>query len=144
MDTHTTALPTRICTTRVIPRLNLIACSLPLSTHHEYWSKEMWDALDAFKKAGGRLRNVGANAGYLGVAYHQTRPGVLEVRRTEGGIRAWAAEPGEYYDSFTGEYGGLWRRSGRPPQMMAGTGFSAQGSMSDPTTRGRPAVVTPA
>ena len=97
------------------------------STHHEYWSKEMWDALDAFKKAGGRLMYMGANAWYWRVAYHQTRPGVLEVRRTEGGIRAWAAEPGEYYHSFTGEYGGLWRRSGRPPQMMAGTGFSAQG-----------------
>jgi N,N-dimethylformamidase len=97
------------------------------STHHEYWSKEMWDALDAFKKGGGRLMYMGANAWYWRVAYHQTRPGVLEVRRTEGGIRAWAAEPGEYYHSFTGEYGGLWRRQGFPPQMMAGTGFSAQG-----------------
>jgi N,N-dimethylformamidase len=97
------------------------------STHHEYWSKEMWDALDAFKKAGGRLMYMGANAWYWRVAYHRTRPGVLEVRRAEGGIRAWAAEPGEYYHSFTGEYGGLWRRQGLPPQMMAGTGFSAQG-----------------
>jgi len=97
------------------------------STHHEYWSKEMWDGLDAFKKAGGRLMYMGANAWYWRVAYHQTRPGVLEVRRAEGGIRAWAAEPGEYYHSFTGEYGGLWRRQGLPPQMMAGTGFSAQG-----------------
>ena len=97
------------------------------STHHEYWSKEMWDGLDAFKKAGGRLMYMGANAWYWRVAYHRTRPGVLEVRRAEGGIRAWAAEPGEYYHSFTGEYGGLWRRQGLPPQMMAGTGFSAQG-----------------
>jgi N,N-dimethylformamidase beta subunit-like protein/concanavalin A-like lectin/glucanase superfamily protein len=97
------------------------------STHHEYWSKEMWDGLDAFKKAGGRLMYMGANAWYWRVAYHRSRPGVLEVRRGEGGIRAWAAEPGEYYHSFTGEYGGLWRRQGLPPQMMAGTGFSAQG-----------------
>jgi len=97
------------------------------STHHEYWSKQMWDGLDAFKKNGGRLIYMGANAWYWRVAFHQTRPGLMEVRRTEGGIRAWAAEPGEYYHSFTGEYGGLWRRSGFPPQMVAGTGFSAQG-----------------
>ena len=97
------------------------------STHHEYWSKEMWDALDAFKKDGGRLMYMGANAWYWRIAYHSSLPGVLEVRRAEDGIRAWAAEPGEYYHSFTGEFGGLWRRQGRPPQMMAGTGFSAQG-----------------
>src|SRR5207253_5623036 len=70
---------------------------------------------------------MGANAWYWRVAFHPRRPGVMEVRRAEGGIRAWAAEPGEYYHSFTGEFGGLWRRSGQPPQMMAGTGFSAQG-----------------
>ena len=97
------------------------------STHHEYWSKQMWDALDAFKKAGGRLIYTGANAWYWRIAYHQSKPGVIEVRRAEGGIRAWAAEPGEYYHSFTGEYGGLWRRQGLAPQKMAGTGFTAQG-----------------
>ena len=97
------------------------------STHHEYWSKQMWDALDAFKKAGGRLIYAGANAWYWRIAYHQSKPGVIEVRRAEGGIRAWAAEPGEYYHSFTGEYGGLWRRQGLAPQKMGGTGFSAQG-----------------
>lgn len=97
------------------------------STHHEYWSKPMWDALDAFKKNGGRLMYMGANAWYWRIAYHPRKSGVMEVRRAEGGIRAWAAEPGEYYHSFTGEFGGLWRRSGLPPQMMAGTGFSAQG-----------------
>src|SRR5207237_6902428 len=80
-----------------------------------------------FKKNGGRLMYMGANAWYWRVAFHPRRPGVMEVRRAEGGIRAWAAEPGEYYHSFTGEFGGLWRRSGQPPQMMAGTGFSAQG-----------------
>jgi N,N-dimethylformamidase len=97
------------------------------STHHEYWSKRMWDALDAFKKGGGRLVYTGANAWYWRIAYHTSKPGVIEVRRAEGGIRAWAAEPGEYYHSFTGEYGGLWRRQGLAPQKMAGTGFTAQG-----------------
>jgi N,N-dimethylformamidase len=97
------------------------------STHHEYWSRPMWDALDAFKKGGGRLVYTGGNGFYWRIAYHPTLPGVMEVRRAEGGIRAWAAEPGEAYHSFTGEYGGLWRRSGLAPQRMAGAGFTAQG-----------------
>ncbi len=96
-------------------------------SHPEYHSLEMWDAMEAFKNAGGRLMYLGANGWYWRIAYHKTCPGIMEVRRAEDGIRAWAAEPGEYYHSFTGEYGGLWRRNARPPQMMAGTGFTAQG-----------------
>ena len=45
-----------------------------------------------------------------------------EPRRAEDGTRAWMAEPGEYYQAFDGEYGGLWRRNGRPPQQIAGVG----------------------
>ncbi len=96
-------------------------------SHPEYHSLEMWDAMESFKNAGGRLMYLGANGWYWRIAYHESCPGIMEVRRGEGGIRAWAAEPGEYYHSFTGEYGGLWRRNGKPPQMMAGTGFTAQG-----------------
>ena len=96
-------------------------------THPEYWSTPMWDALATYEKRGGRLMYLGANGWYWRIAYHPDKPGVIEVRRAEDGIRAWAAEPGEYYHSFTGEYGGLWRRQGLPPQMIAGTGFSAQG-----------------
>jgi len=96
-------------------------------SHPEYWSTPMWNGLEAFKHRGGRLMYLGANGWYWHVAYHDQEPGIMEVRRGEDGIRAWAAEPGEYYHSFTGEYGGLWRRKGKPPQMMAGTGFSAQG-----------------
>ena len=54
----------------------------------------------------------------------QTLPGMMELRRSEGGIRAWAAEPGEYWHQTDGAYGGLWRRNRRPPQMLAGVGFS--------------------
>ncbi len=97
------------------------------STHPEYFSKEMLDALDAFKAKGGRLMYLGANGFYWRVAFHKSVPGCMEVRRNEGGIRAWEARTGEYYHSFTGEYGGLWRRNGRAPQTTAGTGFSAQG-----------------
>jgi len=96
-------------------------------SHPEYHSPEMWTGLKAYLDRGGRLMSLGANGWYWKIAYHPTLPGVIEVRRNEDGVRTWAAEPGEYYGSFTGSYGGLWRRQGRPPQMIVGTGFSAQG-----------------
>ncbi|MGE0859639.1 MAG: N,N-dimethylformamidase beta subunit family domain-containing protein [Gammaproteobacteria bacterium] len=97
------------------------------ASHPEYHSKEMWDAMAAYQQRGGRLMYLGANGWYWRVAFHREQPGVMEVRRAEGGIRAWEARTGEYYHSFTGEYGGLWRRNGRAPQKLLGTGFTAQG-----------------
>ena len=70
---------------------------------------------------------MGGNGFYWRIAHHPTRRGVFEVRRGEGGVRAWDAESGEYYHGFTGEYGGLWRRQGRAPQRLAGVGFISQG-----------------
>lgn len=96
-------------------------------SHPEYHSKQMLDALQTFTQRGGRLMYLGANGFYWRIAFHSQLPGVIEVRRAEDGIRTWAAEPGEYYHSFTGEYGGLWRRQGRPPNLLVGAGFTAQG-----------------
>jgi N,N-dimethylformamidase len=96
-------------------------------SHPEYDSLEMLDALDAYLRHGGRLMYMGGNGFYWRIAHHPTRRGVIEVRRAEGGVRAWDALPGEYYHSFTGEYGGLWRRQGRAPQKVAGVGFISQG-----------------
>jgi N,N-dimethylformamidase len=70
---------------------------------------------------------MGGNGFYWRIAHHPSRPGVIEVRRAEGGVRAWDAEPGESYHAFTGEYGGLWRRNGRAPQRLVGVGFISQG-----------------
>jgi N,N-dimethylformamidase len=53
--------------------------------------------------------------------------GVVELRRAEDGIRTWFAELGDYFHSFNGEYGDLWRRIARPPNVMCGVGFIAQG-----------------
>jgi N,N-dimethylformamidase len=97
------------------------------SSHPEYYTTEMLDAVTAYTAGGGRLMYMGANGFYWRIAFHKDQPGVIEVRRGEGGIRTWAAEPGEYYQSFNGEYGGLWRRNGRPPQLLTGVGFTAQG-----------------
>ena len=95
-------------------------------THPEYHSTQMWDGMKAWIDRGGRLMYMGGNGWYWRIAFHQQLPGVIEVRRAEDGIRTWMSEPGEYYQSFNGEFGGLWRRVGRPPNMMCGVGFIAQ------------------
>jgi N,N-dimethylformamidase len=95
--------------------------------HPEYDSVEMLDALEAYLRRGGRFMYMGGNGFYWKIAHHPSRLGVIEVRRAEGGVRAWDAEPGESYHAFDGEYGGLWRRNGRAPQKLAGIGFISQG-----------------
>ncbi len=97
------------------------------SSHPEYHTGRTWDAFKAYRDGGGRLAYLGGNGFYWRVARHPEHRDALELRRAEGGIRAWAAEPGEYYHAFDGAYGGLWRRNGRPPQQLVGVGFSAQG-----------------
>ena len=66
-------------------------------------------------------------------------PHIIELRRGEGGIRAWDAEAGEYYHQLDGGYGGLWRRNRRAPQMLAGVGFSGQGKFEGTHYRRLPA-----
>ena len=96
-------------------------------THPEYPSLRMLDAFAAFQNNGGRFIYCGGNGFYWRTSYHPTLQGVIEMRRGEDGIRSWLAEGGEYYHGFTGELGGMWRRMGRAPQSVAGTGMTAQG-----------------
>lgn len=96
-------------------------------SHPEYHTPQTLDALSAYVGGGGRLCYLGGNGFYWRIAVSDAIPDVLEVRRTEGGIRAWDAAPGEAHHQLDGGYGGLWRRLGRPPQMLAGVGFSSQG-----------------
>ena len=107
-------------------------------SHPEYHTKGTLDALQSYTGNGGRLIYLGGNGFYWRVARNADLPGVLEIRRTEGGIRTWAAEPGEYFNAFDGTYGGLWRRNGRPPQLLAGVGFSAQGLFESSYYRRKP------
>ena len=81
-----------------------------------------------YRNSGGALNYLGGNGFYWRIARHVENQNILEIRRAEDGIRAWASEPGEYYNSFDGKYGGLWRRNGRPPQQLVGVGFTAQGT----------------
>lgn len=98
------------------------------TTHPEYHTATMLDGLQRYRDTGGRLLYLGGNGFYWRIALHAEDPDLIEIRRAEDGIRAWAAEPGEYWQAFDGAYGGLWRRNGRPPQALVGIGFSAQGS----------------
>jgi N,N-dimethylformamidase len=107
-------------------------------THPEYHTREMLDALLAYRDGGGRFCYLGGNGFYWKIALSKEQPGLLEIRRAEGGIRAWAAEAGEYYNQLDGEYGGLWRRNGRPPQELVGVGFTAQGAFAGSYYRIRP------
>ncbi len=105
------------------PYLVVITCS-----HPEYYSTRMRDGLESWlADDGGRLMYMGGNGFYWRVAFHPEKPAIMEVRRAEGGTRAWMARPGEYNHQFTGEFGGLWRRIGKPPNELAGVGFAAQG-----------------
>jgi len=109
-------------------------------THPEYHTVKTLDALQTYTETGGRLMYLGGNGFYWRVALSDHVPGAIEVRRTEGGIRTWAAEPGEYYHSFDQAYGGLWRRSDRPPNLLCGIGFSSQGTFVGNSYRRMPAA----
>lgn len=106
--------------------LSRYACVLT-GQHPEYHTAETLDAIAGFLEQGGRFVYLGGNGFYWRVAPHPDGPWAFEVRRAEGGIRIWATEPGESYHAFDGQYGGLWRRIGRPPQALVGVGFSSQG-----------------
>lgn len=100
---------------------------LVTGSHPEYWSTPMLDALEGWLRDGGRLLYLGGNGFYWRVAFSDTWPGAIELRRTEDGVRNWQTAPGESYHAFNGEYGGLWRRLGRAPNQLVGIGFVAQG-----------------
>ncbi len=96
-------------------------------THPEYYSTRMWDAVEAYLGRGGRLMYMGGNGFYSRVAYSDAVPGAIELRRTEVEFREKSGAPGEYYHSFNGEYGGIWRRIGRPPGSLVGVGMAVEG-----------------
>ena len=69
-------------------------------THPEYPSRGVLDACAQFQHGGGRFVYMGGNGFYWRVSYHPDLPGVIEMRRTEDGIRSWMAE-----DERIGDFG---------------------------------------
>jgi N,N-dimethylformamidase len=98
-----------------------------LTGHHpEYTSTDMWDGLWRYLQQGGRMLYLGGNGFYWRTACDEAAE-TIEVRRAEDGTRPSISPPGEYHCAFSGEYGGIWRRLGRPPQQIVGLGMAAQG-----------------
>ena len=112
-------------------------------SHPEYHTARTLDAHAGYLAGGGRLVYLGGNGFYWRIATSPAVPGVIEVRRAEGGIRAWEAQPGEYYHALDGQYGGLWRRNGRPPQRLVAVGFSGQGFFEGSYYRRQPGADDP-
>ena len=96
-------------------------------THPEYYTTPMLEGLHAYLAGSGRLVYLGGNGFIWRCALSDEFPGAVEMRRAEDGIRYRDEEPGEYYMEFNGEYGGLWRRLGMPPQAVVGVGTIAVG-----------------
>lgn len=113
------------------------------TSHPEYHTAETRGGVQAYRDGGGNLIYMGGNGFYWRVALHPEKDGLIEVRRAEGGLRAWASEPGEYYSGFTGEYGGLWRRNGHPPNALTGIGYTCQGDFEGTYYRRTPASQSP-
>ncbi len=107
--------------------LNNYECVLT-SSHPEYHTEKTREKFLQYSKSKGNLVYLGGNGFYWKVVLHAKEKHLIEIRRSEDGIRAWASEPGEYYHAFDGSYGGLWRRQGKAPQKIVGIGFTAQGN----------------
>lgn len=96
-------------------------------SHPEYHTGRMLDGIETWLGDGGRLVYLGGNGFYWKVATHEAHKGVIEVRRGEAGTRCFEMPAGERHNQFDGEFGGLWRSNGRPPQSLVGVGFVAEG-----------------
>ena len=107
-------------------------------SHPEYHTTGSLDAFKGYRDGGGKLIYLGGNGFYWRVALHSEMDGLIEIRRSEGGLRAWPAEVGEYYHAFDGDYGGTWRRNARPPQQLVGVGYTVQGDFEGTYYRRKP------
>jgi len=94
-------------------------------THPEYWSEAMLTALRRYQAQGGRVMYLGGNGFYWVTSFDRERPHIIEIRRGFAGLRTWTSNPGECFHSTTGEFGGLWRFRGIPPQAAVGIGFGS-------------------
>lgn len=97
------------------------------STHPEYISTRMWDALHDYTHQGGRLMMLGGNIYSFLVAYHPDRPWIMECRKSELWRSPHANRAGENEMSTTGERGGNIWVSGRSSDKLVGVSTSAQG-----------------
>lgn len=96
-------------------------------SHPEYTSRPMVEGLRDYLGSGGRFMYLGGNGSYWVTDFDAERGHTVEVRRWGPATRTWDARPGEWYLSFNGELGGLWRHRGLPSQRWLGVGTTAAG-----------------
>ncbi|MBI1745148.1 MAG: hypothetical protein HYR55_01000 [Acidobacteria bacterium] len=82
-----------------------------ISTHSEYWSGDMYDALQTFHDRGGNILYLSGNGIYWKVTLQAHQ---LEVQKG-GGIH-----------EHTGERGGLWRALSRPEAALLGVRYDGR------------------
>ncbi len=91
----------------------LAACKVfVITTHAEYWSREMVDRLEAFLAAGGSVLNLSGNVLWWKVTL---RGDQLECRKDRG------------LHAQTGERGGLWKELGVPSRPLLGVQSDPRG-----------------
>lgn len=95
------------------PALLLQYRTLMISTHSEYWTDEMYAALEAFLGRGGNLIYLSGNGLYWKTAIRGQR---LEVRCDSG------------RHTIVDEAGGRWRDLGRPETRVLGVRFTRAGN----------------
>ena len=113
------------------------------STHPEYISTRVWDALHDYTHRGGRLMMLGGNIYSFLVAYHPDRPWIMECRKSELWRSRHANRAGENEMSTTGERGGYTWISGRSSDKLVGVSTSAQGFDHSTYYRRRPDSFNP-
>lgn len=96
------------------------------SSHHEYWSSQMLDALQTYLGEGGRFMYLGGNSLFGVTSWEPGKPHKVEVRRW-GAPWPFEVPAAERYHSTTGEPGGIWKNRGRAPNTIVGIGTSAAG-----------------
>jgi hypothetical protein len=89
--------------------------TLLINTHSEYWTEEMYEALETFQARGGNLIYLSGNGLYWKALIRGQR---MEVRSDHSA------------HTLAGEAGGRWRALGRPEWRMLGIGFTKAGGRS--------------
>lgn len=113
------------------------------SSHPEYVSSDILDALEQHLARGGNLMYLGGN-GFYWVTTTNADGTIIECRRGNAGTRTWDSPPAEVHHFQTGELGGLWRHRGRSPNSLVGIGMASQGWDERATPfRTRPEVLAP-
>ncbi len=112
------------------------------SCHHEYWTTEMLDALDAYLNIGGRLLNMSGDTISGVVSFDPHKPHKIECRRW-GTSWPYECPPAERYHSTTGEPGGTWRSRGRGAHRVLGVGTAGAGFDRGSPFRRMPAAADP-